>query len=95
MRQRSGGEAFLPAGGAHRRPLRKWLQERDVLPWRREQLPLLWIGDELAAVADLGVAAAFAARPDEPSWRVEWAGRGAVTTGDVLASKWPVHPPIR
>ncbi len=95
VRQRTGGEAFLPAGGAHRRPLRKWLQEHDVLPWRRERLPLLWIGAELAAVADLGVAAAFAARADEPSWRVEWAGRGAVTTGDVLASKWPVHPPIR
>jgi hypothetical protein len=75
--------------------LRKWLQEHDVLPWRREQLPLLCVGDELAAVADLGVAAAFAARSDEPSWRVEWAGRGAVTTGDVLASKWPAHPPIR
>ena len=95
VRQRAGGEAFVPAGGAQRRPLRKWLQERDVLPWRREQLPLLWVGEQLAAVADLGVAAAFAARPDEPSWRVEWAGRGAVTMADVLASKWPVHPPIR
>ncbi len=95
VRQRSGGEVFVPAGGSQRRPLRKWLQEHAVLPWRREQLPLLCVGDELAAVADLGVAEAFAARSDEPSWRVEWAGRGAVTTGDVLASKWPVHPAIR
>lgn len=95
VRARSGGESFVPAGGAQRRPLRKWLQERDVLPWRREQLPLLCVGDQLAAVADLGVAAAFAARSEEPSWRVEWAGRGALTMGDVLASRWPVHPPIR
>ena len=30
---------------AHHRPLRKWLQEHDVLPWRRENLPLLYAGE--------------------------------------------------
>jgi tRNA(Ile)-lysidine synthase len=95
VRGRSGGEVFVPAGGSHRRPLRKWLQEHDVLPWRRENLPLLFAGDHLVAVADLGVAAEFAARADEPSWRLVWTGRGVVTVADALASKWPVHPPIR
>jgi hypothetical protein len=75
--------------------LRKWLQERDVLPWRRGELPLLFAGDRLVAVADLGVAADFAARSDEPSWRIEWTGRGDVTIGDVFASKWPLRPAIR
>jgi len=95
VRQRTGGEAFLPAGGSHHRPLRKWLQEHDVLPWRRGNLPLLFAGGRLVAVADLGVAAEFAARSDEPSWRIAWNQRGAVTEADVLASKWPAHPPIR
>jgi len=95
VRSRTGGEAFLPAGGAHHRPLRKWLQEHDVLPWRRQDLPLLFAGDCLIAVADLGVAAPFAARSGEPSWRIVWNRRGAVTEADVLASKWPAHPPIR
>lgn len=95
VRSRAGGEAFVPAGGSHRRELRKWLQEHDVLPWRRAELPLLCAGDRLVAVADLGVAADFAARSGEPSWRIEWRGRGHVTVGDVVASKWPVHPPIR
>jgi len=95
VRQRVGGESFVPRGGAHRRDLRKWLQERDVLPWRRGELPLLFAGDRLVAVADLGVAADFAARSDEPSWRIEWAGRGDVTLGDVFASKWPLRPAIR
>ena len=95
VRQRVGGESFVPAGGAQRRDLRKWLQERDVLPWRRGELPLLFAGDRLLAVADLGVAAGFAARSDEPSWRIEWAGRGDVTLGDVFASKWPLRPAIR
>ena len=95
VRSRTGGEAFLPAGGAHHRPLRKWLQEHGVLPWRRENLPLLFAGDRLVAVADLGVAAEFAARSDEPSWRIAWSERGAVTEADVLSSKWPADPPIR
>ncbi len=95
VRRRSGGEAFLPAGSSHHRPLRKWLQERDVLPWRRQNLPLLFAGERLAAVADLGVAAEFAARSGEPSWRIAWSRRGAVTEADVLSSKWPAHPPIR
>jgi tRNA(Ile)-lysidine synthase len=95
VRRRTGGEAFLPVGGAHHRPLRKWLQEHDVLPWRRENLPLLYAGDRLIAVADLGVAAEFAARPEEPAWRIAWKERGAVTEADVLSSKWPAHPPIR
>ena len=95
VRSRTGGEAFLPAGGAHHRPLRKWLQEHDVLPWRRESLPLFFAGDRLIAVADLGVAAEFAARSAEPSWRIAWNERGAVTEADVLSSQWPAHPPIR
>ncbi|MBK7903683.1 MAG: tRNA lysidine(34) synthetase TilS [Proteobacteria bacterium] len=95
VRSRTGGEAILPAGGAHHRPLRKWLQEHDVLPWRRENLPLLFAGDRLIAVADLGVAAEFAARASEPSWRIAWNRRGTLTEADVLASKWPACPPIR
>ena len=69
----AGGEAFLPAGGAHHRPLRKWLQEHDVLPWRREHLPLLFAGDRLVAVATWALPRN--SRPaDEPSWRIVWHG---------------------
>jgi tRNA(Ile)-lysidine synthase len=91
---RRPGSTFRPAGGAHRRPLRKWLQEREVLPWRRDALPLLCARGQLLAVADLGVAAEFAAGPGEPSWRVVWHGRGAVTAADAFAGKWPADPLI-
>ena len=95
VRRRAGGERFVPAGGAHRRDLRKWLQERAVLPWRREQLPLLVDDDgRLVAVADLGCGAHFAARPGEPSWRVRWHGRGLVTEHDAFGFRWPADPPI-
>ncbi len=67
-----------------------------MLPWRREHLPLFCSrATACIAVADLGVAAEFAAASDEPSWRIAWDGRGAVTAADVLSSKWPAHPPIR
>jgi tRNA(Ile)-lysidine synthase len=91
---RTPGSKFRPAGGAHRRPLRKWLQEHEVLPWRRDSLPLLCADGQLLAVADLSVAAEFAAAPGEPSWRVLWHGRGAVTAADAYAGKWPADPLI-
>lgn len=94
VRQRAGGEEFLPAGATHHRPLRKWLQEHDVLPWRRGSLPLLYADNRLVAVADLAVAAEFAAQPDEPSWLVGWDRRGPLTEAEVLSSKWPADPPI-
>jgi tRNA(Ile)-lysidine synthase len=91
---RTPGTGFRPAGGVHRRPLRKWLQEQEVLPWRRDALPLFCADGQLLAVADLGVAAEFAAAPGEPSWRIVWHGRGAVTAADALAGKWPADPLI-
>ncbi|HKT31983.1 MAG TPA: tRNA lysidine(34) synthetase TilS [Gammaproteobacteria bacterium] len=72
IRFRSGGEICRPAGRAHRRPLKKWLQEFAVLPWMRERLPLIYAGDELAAVAGLFVCAPFAAGKGEPGLRVQW-----------------------
>ena len=41
-------------------------------PWERENLPLVWSGDELVAVPGIGVALAFQAGPEEAGWRVEW-----------------------
>lgn len=69
---RSGGEVCQPAGRAHHRPLKKWLQEQGVVPWMRERLPLIYVGEELAAVADLFVCAPFAAAQGEPGLRILW-----------------------
>jgi tRNA(Ile)-lysidine synthase len=94
VRPRSGGEWFRPAGKPHRRELRKWLQEHAVLPWRRNEVPLLFDAREqrLIAVADLACADEFAARPGEPSWHIAWRGRGALTESDVVGSKWRGNP---
>lgn len=92
---RAAGADYRPAGHAHRRPLRKWFQEHGVLPWQRDRLPLLAAGGQIVAVADISCAAAFAARPDEPSLRVVWHGRPAVTESDATSFNWQGPPPIR
>jgi len=84
---RASGEEFTPAGTRHRRPLRKWLQERGVLPWRRGQVPFLRSGPEIIAAGDLACGARFAAEPGEPSWVVVWRGRPQMTEEEVMNVK--------
>ncbi len=72
VRFRRGGERCRPAGVPYTRKLKKLLQERGIPPWLRERIPLLYLGEELAAVADLFVCAPFHARDGEPGLRIEW-----------------------
>lgn len=75
---RVGGERFEWRSGRPR-ALHKWLQERGVLPWWRDAVPLLWADRELVAVADLGCAGSMAAAPGEPSLRIAWLDAPVVT----------------
>lgn len=95
VRRRAGGERWRPSGSAHRRELRKWLQEAGVLPWRRDSVPLLCnAAGEIVAVADLACADGWAARADEPSWRVVWHRNGASTERAACSAKWRGDPPF-
>ena len=67
VRPRVGGEMCRPAGSRHRRSLKKLLQEGNVPPWERVRMPLLYVGEELAAVADRWVCEPFAAQASEAS----------------------------
>ncbi|HEX5804162.1 MAG TPA: tRNA lysidine(34) synthetase TilS [Azospira sp.] len=72
VRARLGGERLQAHPRRPRRPLKKLLQEGGVPVWQRECLPLVYCGDELVWAAGIGVAAGFAAAPDEagvlPMW---------------------------
>ncbi|HEX7080886.1 MAG TPA: tRNA lysidine(34) synthetase TilS [Gammaproteobacteria bacterium] len=73
VRFRAGGERFKPAGDAHHRSLKHWFQQRGIVPWMRDRVPLLYRGDRLVAVADLALDdEALRAAPAEPRWRVRW-----------------------
>ena len=78
---RPSGAVFRPAGCAHQRELRKWLQERGVLPWQRALLPCVCAAGEIVAVGDLAYGGRLAAAPGEPSWRVVWHDRPTLDRG--------------
>jgi tRNA(Ile)-lysidine synthase len=73
LRFRAGGERFRPHGREHHQSLKHLFQEHGVVPWMRERVPLLYRGEELAAIGDLWIsAAAGGAAASEPRWRVQW-----------------------
>ena len=69
---RQGGEQCRPAGRGHRHSLKQLLQEWGVPPWERERLPLLYLGEELVAVAGLCVMDGYGAAAGEEGWRISW-----------------------
>lgn len=70
VRFRSGGERIKPIGRAHTMDLKKLMQAAAVPPWQRARIPLIYLDDELIAVADYWVADSFKNTPGEPAWQV-------------------------
>ncbi len=73
---REGGERCSPVGRGGSNSLKKLLQERDVPPWWRARIPLLYLGEELLCVGDLWLCRSsryrdFAPRGDS-LWRLVW-----------------------
>jgi tRNA(Ile)-lysidine synthase len=54
--RRHGGEKFKTQLNRPRKSLKNLYQEANIPPWQRD-LPLLYIGDELVAVAGIGISA--------------------------------------
>ena len=52
---RAKGERVRPAGRPGSQSFKNFFQQRAVPPWERGRIPLLYLGGELAAVADLCV----------------------------------------
>ncbi len=72
VRFRRGGERCRPKGRQGSHPLKKLLQEYGVPPWLRERVPLVYIGENLAAVADLWVCHEYSEHEEVESYRFEW-----------------------
>jgi tRNA(Ile)-lysidine synthase len=65
VRARRGGEVCRLQGRDFHHQLKKLFQERGVPPWERQRLPLLWVGDALAAVPGVAAFEPFAATANE------------------------------
>ena len=69
---RQGGERCQPAGRSGSQTLKKLFQEYSVPTWLRDRVPLLYIDNELVAVANYWVCAAHLAGPDEAGMNIHW-----------------------
>jgi tRNA(Ile)-lysidine synthase len=65
IRFRQGGERCQPKGRIGSHPLKKLLQEWGVPPWQRDQIPLLYVEEQLAAVVGFCVCEPFAVTEPE------------------------------
>lgn len=72
VRWRRGGERCRPAGRGVTRSLKKLLQDWQVPPWERALVPLVYVGEELAAVGSWCVAEPFAAAPGSAGYAIRW-----------------------
>jgi tRNA(Ile)-lysidine synthase len=63
LHSRKGGEEIKPVNQSYTKKLKKLLQEDAVVPWMREQLPLVYAGGQLVAVGDLWLASEAVSRP--------------------------------
>ena len=59
IRFRTGGELFRVPGRKGSRCLKKVFQEQGIPPWERDRIPLVYIREELVAVAGLFVCEPF------------------------------------
>lgn len=72
VRYRNGGERCRPAGARYSRTVKNLFQELGVPPWVRARVPLVYIGERLAAVADYWVCHPFQAQPREQGMVFQW-----------------------
>jgi tRNA(Ile)-lysidine synthase len=75
VRFRAGGESLRPHAARPRKRLKDLCQEAGVVPWMRDRLPLVYVGDRLAAVGDLWIDADFTAEPGAPALKPVWEAR--------------------
>lgn len=72
VRPRRGGERFRPDATRPRKALKAWLAEAGMPAWERDALPLVFLGEALAAVPGVGVDGAFSAACDAPGLVPVW-----------------------
>ncbi len=79
VRFRVAGERIKPAGATHARELRLLFQERAVPTWKRQRIPLIFLGKSLICVVGMVESADFQAC--WPGLQVQWLEpRPAATT---------------
>ena len=72
VRYRQGGERCKPAGDVHTREVKKLFQEQGIPPWHRDRIPFIYVGDQLAAIADFWVCQPCQAGQNDIGFDIAW-----------------------
>jgi len=72
VRLRRGGERLQPECRRPRRTLKNLFQDRGIPPWRRDRHPLIYCGDALVSVPEVGDDCDWQAARGEPGLIVSW-----------------------
>ncbi|CAM8359888.1 tRNA lysidine(34) synthetase TilS [Candidatus Methylopumilus planktonicus] len=63
IRNRQGGESFKPDSKRPTKKIKQLLQESDLPSWERDFFPMIFLGDELAAVPNFGIDQKYQVSP--------------------------------
>ena len=72
IKYRKGGEQIKPSGHKITKSLKNLFQENNVLPWVRDQIPLVYLDDELISVGDLWFNQDYKAKEQEEGFLISW-----------------------
>jgi tRNA(Ile)-lysidine synthase len=70
IRFRQGGEIFYWHG--HRRTVKKLLQDKQLPPWQRYFIPLIYLENQLIAIPNIGITDQFVATGKKSGWQIKW-----------------------
>lgn len=74
IRYRQGGEKIRPENQSMTKSVKQLFQEKGVLPWHRDRIPLIYIDDQLALIPGICVDEKFCAKENEAAWDIRWSG---------------------
>jgi tRNA(Ile)-lysidine synthase len=63
IRNRQGGESFKPDSKRPTKKIKQLLQESDLPSWERDFFPMIFVGDELAALPNFGIDQKYQVSP--------------------------------
>ena len=72
VRFRQGAEKIRLVGREGRHTLKKLYQEKGIPPWERNTIPLIYLDNQLAAIANLWVSADFCNNHEEPGYSIDY-----------------------
>ncbi len=70
VRYRQGSEKLSLPGRAGQHSLKKLFQEQGIPVWQRDKIPLIYLNDQLASVADLWIADDFFCNDGRPCYQL-------------------------